>query len=260
MPEEDLPKPFWKSAHVATPQKEALPATGLDKPRDVTRHRTPGDTKKVCYALDSSWNNQTLKGTRETQILPPVLWDVVIPLPRASANLSQPPHQYSSFPGEPQTTRSKLPFSRYMFCQDPCKQSKANLPCTWRYMTQSDPRLFFQGFKPHSWVFKQPCQLLHYGGVRQTSSAFLGASPPWGIKSCTQPTCSIPAAGLPGGVTPSPGFFQPLPSSPRYVHLSPAQTLSELEGVQGEMPPVQSPTSFILGTCEVTDFSAVANT
>lgn len=48
MPEEDLPKPFRKSAHVPTPQKEALPATGLGKPCDVTRHRTPGGTKRFA--------------------------------------------------------------------------------------------------------------------------------------------------------------------------------------------------------------------
>ena len=182
---------------------------------------------------------------------------------RCSANLSQPPHQYSSFPGEPQTTRIKLPFSRYLFCQDPCKQSKANLPCTRQYKMQSDARLFFQGFKPHSWVFKQPCQLLHYSGVHQISSAFLGAFPSWGIKSCTHCTCRSLQQGSPAGLPQAHVslnlYLLPLPRTS--LPLSPAQTPSEteLEGVQGEAPPVLSPTSFILGTCEVTDFSAVAN-
>lgn len=49
---------------------------------------------------------------------------------------------------------------------------------------------------------------------------------------------------------------------PHHVHLSPAWTLSktELEGVQGGVPPVLSLTSFILGICEVTSFTAVTNT
>lgn len=92
VPEEELPKSFWKSAHAATSWKEALPTTGLDKSCHVTGHHTPRRSKKLCYAPDCSWNNQTCKGTRETQILPPVLWDlldVIIPLPHASA-LSKP--------------------------------------------------------------------------------------------------------------------------------------------------------------------------
>ena len=97
VPEEDLPKPLWISAHVATTWEEALPTTSLEKSWDVTGHHTLRRHKKLCHAPSCSWNNQACKGTRETQILPPVLWDlleVVIP----------PPH--TSVPSEPFTATS----------------------------------------------------------------------------------------------------------------------------------------------------------
>lgn len=63
-----------------------------------------------------------------------------------------------------------------MFCQGPCKRSKANLPCMWQYKMQSNTKVFSKGFKLHRWGLQATT------AQQQIISAILR------IKPCTQCT------------------------------------------------------------------------